>query len=277
MDTEVAVAALGALAHDSRLRVFRMLVRKGPEGVAPGEISEQLGIPGSTLSFHLRHLVHAGLIRPERRGRSLLYTLRAEKLSELLWFLGEDCCQGRTELCAPLTARIDARLQETLRDERRPKVLFLCSRNSARSQMAEAILRHEAPDRVEAVSGGIRPERIDPLTFRVLEEARIPTDGLEAKDLGRFLGKVPIHYAIVVCETAHEQCPRIWPFAQTLLYWPFPDPVAVRGSEEERLESFRAARDAIAARIRAWLRAEFPGLERERRLRAGREGASSRR
>lgn len=275
METNVAAKAFGALANGSRLRVFRLLVRAGPGGAAAGEIAEQLDLRASTLSFHLRHLVHAGLIRPERRGRSLLYALRPEKLNELLWFLGEDCCQGRTELCAPLTGRIDARRQEALKEAARPTVLFLCSRNSARSQMAEAILRHEAGERVDVCSGGIRPDRIHPFTLRVLDEVRLPTDDLVAKDLGQFLGKVPIHYAIVVCEAANEHCPRIAPFAPTLLSWPFPDPIAAEGTEEERLAAFRAVRDAIGGRIRAWLRDEFTALEARRRRHASPERESA--
>ncbi len=265
MESDVAVKALSALANESRLRVFRLLVRAGPGGAAAGEIAEQLDLRASTLSFHLRHLVHAGLIRPERRGRSLLYALRAEKLNELLWFLGEDCCQGRTELCAPLDGRIDARMQEAAGEDARPTILFLCSRNSARSQMAEAILRREARDRVDVASGGISPERVHPLTVRVLDEIGLPTGDLRAKDLGSFLGKVAIHYAIVVCEAANEHCPRICPFAPTVLYWPFPDPVAARGSAAERLEAFRDVRDAIRRRVRTWLRGEFPKLEAKRR------------
>ncbi len=267
--------ALAALASEPRLRVFRLLVRAGPGGAAAGEIAEQLDLRASTLSFHLRHLVHAGLIRPERRGRSLLYALRTERLNELLWFLGEDCCQGRTELCAPLTGRIDGRMQEALQENARPTVLFLCSRNSARSQMAEAILRREASDRVEACSGGIRPDRVHPLTVRALDEIGLPTDRLVAKDLGRFLGKVPIHYAIVVCEAANEHCPRISPFSPTVLYWPFPDPVAAEGTEKERLDAFREVRDAIDGRIRAWLRDEFPALEAKRRRSAVRGHAEA--
>ncbi len=268
MEIDVAVRALAALASESRLRVFRLLVRAGPDGAAPGEIAEQLDLRASTLSFHLGHLVHAGLIRPERRGRSLLYALRVEKLNEILWFLGEDCCQGRTELCAPLTGRIDARRQEALQEAARPTVLFLCSRNSARSQMAEAILRREAPHQVDVCSCGIRPQPVHPLTIRVLDEIGLPTDGLEAKDLGRFLGKVRVHYAIVVCEAANEHCPRISPFAPTFLYWPFADPAAAGGTEEERLDAFRGVRDALRSRICAWLREEFPVLEAKRRREA---------
>jgi len=132
-------------------------------------------------------------------------------------------------------------------------VLFLCSRNSARSQMAEAILVREAGERFEVCSGGLKPAPVHPLTLRVLEEAGYPTEDLQPDDLGAYLGKVPIHHAIVVCEAAQADCPRLPPFALHHDYWPFPDPVAVQGSEAERLRAFRDVRDAIGARIRRWL------------------------
>ena len=259
MESEAAVRALAALAQESRLAVFRLLARVAPEGLAAGELARRVGLPASTLSFHLQHLTHAGLVSSERRGRSLVYSLQADALRELFWFLGEDCCQGRTDLCAPFTERIEDRLRETGASgaSRRPAVLFLCSHNSARSQMAEALLRREAPERFDIYSGGLRPQEIHPLTLRVLEEVGIDTSGLHSKDLGSFLGKVAIHHAVIVCEVAHADCPRLHPFALQQLYWPFPDPVSVEGTEEERLAAFREVRDAIAERIRQWL-AELP-------------------
>jgi arsenate reductase len=253
METSGAIRALGALAQESRLEVFRALAREGPGGLAAGVLAEQLGVPSSTLSFHLEHLVNAGLLRREREGRSLVYSLDVRAVNELLWFLGEDCCQGNVALCAEPTARIQARVDEAATPPNRPRVLFLCSRNSARSQMAEAILRHEAGDRFEVHSCGLRPRAIHPLTLRVLEEAGLDTAPLRSKDLGDFLGKSSIHHAIIVCEAANDQCPKLHPFALNLLYWPFPDPVAVEGTDDEKLEAFRAVRDAIEERIQRWL------------------------
>jgi ArsR family transcriptional regulator, arsenate/arsenite/antimonite-responsive transcriptional repressor / arsenate reductase (thioredoxin) len=253
METKDAVHAFAALAQESRLAVFRALVRASPSGIAAGDLAESLGIPPSTLSFHLQHLTAAGLVRSTRSGRSLAYALREESLRELLWFLGEDCCQGRAALCAAPASRIESMRRDAAAEVARPRVLFVCSRNSARSQMAEAILRAEAADRFEVCSAGIAPHEIDPLTLRVLEEARYDTRALFAKDLARFLGKVPIHYAIVVCEAANNHCPRMVPFALDVLFWPFPDPVAAEGSAAQRLQSFRDVRDEIAERIRSWL------------------------
>ncbi len=273
MEISHAVRALAALAQESRLAVFRALARAGPAGVPAGELAEGLDIPASTLSFHLRHLAAAGLVRAERRSRSLLYSLRSDALNELLWFLGEDCCQGRTALCAGPTARIEQQRRDSVAAAEPPRVLFVCSGNSARSQMAEAILRRDAGDRLLAASAGIAPCDVDPLTREVLKEIEIDPAPLVAKDLGAFLGKVPIHYAIVVCEAANAHCPEMVPFALHTLYWPFPDPVAAPDDAHAGIDAFRAVRDAIAARIERWLE-ERPWELREARAprRAGTGG-----
>lgn len=101
MEPDAAVSALSALAHDSRLRAFRLLVQAGPEGIPAGEIAAQLGVAPPTLSFHLAQLVRAGLIDSRREGRSVLYALRVDGIRELVAFITQDCCQGRPELCAP--------------------------------------------------------------------------------------------------------------------------------------------------------------------------------
>jgi ArsR family transcriptional regulator, arsenate/arsenite/antimonite-responsive transcriptional repressor len=94
MEESDVIRALAALAHGLRLRVFRMLVVAGPTGLTPGAIAEQLDIPNATLSFHLKELMHAGLITQERDGRSLIYRTAFEQMNALLSFLTENCCQG---------------------------------------------------------------------------------------------------------------------------------------------------------------------------------------
>lgn len=106
MKEKQAIQALGALAQQSRLRVFRLLVRLGSGGLAAGQIAEELGIPPATLSFHLKELVRAGLIADRREGRSIVYSLNVAGMRALLGFLSEDCCCGRPELCQP--ARVEA-------------------------------------------------------------------------------------------------------------------------------------------------------------------------
>jgi len=102
MQLPVAVEALSALAHASRLAVFRLLVRAGPEGMAAGDIAREVGALPNTLSSHLTILGHAGLIRSRRDGRSVIYSADYEGMRGLLGFLIEDCCAGRPEICAPL-------------------------------------------------------------------------------------------------------------------------------------------------------------------------------
>lgn len=103
METKDAVKALAGLAQESRLRVFRLLVRTCPDALPAGEIAAELDIPAPTLSFHLAHLVQAGLVESHREGRSIRYCVNAEGVRGLLGFLLEDCCEGRAELCGGAT------------------------------------------------------------------------------------------------------------------------------------------------------------------------------
>ncbi len=99
MEINEAVVALSALAQESRLAVFRMLVKAGEDGFAAGEIAETLSIPPATLSFHLKELAHAGLVTSRKEGRSIIYSMNSKGINCLMGFLIEDCCQGRPELC----------------------------------------------------------------------------------------------------------------------------------------------------------------------------------
>ncbi len=102
MDIIATVKSLGALAQESRLAAFRLLVRRGDEGMAAGEIARTLSIPHNTMSSHLAILVNAGLINSRRESRSIIYSINFSGTRELLSFLMEDCCQGQPELCAPV-------------------------------------------------------------------------------------------------------------------------------------------------------------------------------
>jgi ArsR family transcriptional regulator len=99
MDTASALAALGALAQESRLALFRLLVQIGPAGMAASKIAEQLGIPASSLSFHLKELTHAGLIVPRQEGRFVIYSANFATMNGLVGFLTESCCGGNP--CSP--------------------------------------------------------------------------------------------------------------------------------------------------------------------------------
>jgi len=102
MDVSITLKALGALAQESRLEAFRLLVRSGAEGMAAGEIARALKVPHNTMSSHLSILVNAGLIGSRRESRSIIYSIDFSGTRDLLSFLMEDCCRGRPELCAPV-------------------------------------------------------------------------------------------------------------------------------------------------------------------------------
>lgn len=137
----------------------------------------------------------------------------------------------------------------------KPRVLFVCTHNAARSQMAEALLRKHAGDRFEVASAGFEPTDVHPQTRAVLAEVGIDGSGLHAKGIHEFLAKVAVRHAIIVCAQAEAQCPKIYPFAGETLYWAFDDPAALEGSAELQRAKFRRVRDEIDARIQAWLRA----------------------
>jgi len=103
MDSQTVVAALAALAQESRLSVYRLLVRRGPTGFAAGEISTRLGIPGPTLSFHLKELTQAGLVAARKESRYIYYSASFERMNRLLAYLTENCC-GLGVACAPACA-----------------------------------------------------------------------------------------------------------------------------------------------------------------------------
>ncbi|CAN5234174.1 arsenate reductase ArsC [soil metagenome] len=139
-------------------------------------------------------------------------------------------------------------------DETRHKVLFLCTHNSARSQMAEGMLRRLAGDRFEVHSAGTEATHVRPLAVRAMAEIGVDVSEQESKTLERYLGE-PFEYVITVCDAANEACP-VFAGAKNRLHWSFEDPAQANGTEEERLEVFRKVRDEIRERIERELLSE---------------------
>lgn len=104
MDEGQAQSAFAALAQETRLKIVRLLVRAGPDGMAAGDIAESVEVSASNVSFHLKELEHAGLIEARRDARSIIYSAAYGGLTELIRFLMKDCCAGRPEICAPVLA-----------------------------------------------------------------------------------------------------------------------------------------------------------------------------
>lgn len=109
MESKTALAQLSALAQENRLALFRLLIKAGPDGLPAGEIAAAMGVPPNTLSAQLTLLSNAGLIEGTRHGRSIIYTAQYDAISGLIVFLMEDCCQGRTEICAPVLEAAQSR------------------------------------------------------------------------------------------------------------------------------------------------------------------------
>jgi arsenate reductase len=139
--------------------------------------------------------------------------------------------------------------------EKKKNVLFLCTGNSARSQMAEGLLRHIAGDRFEVMSAGLEPkEKVHPLALEVMRELGIDIADQKPKTVDVYLGRVPVHFLIVVCNRAQATCPRIWPGLMdgNRYYWPLDDPAALQGRVDEQLALFRDVRDELQEKLREW-------------------------
>lgn len=136
----------------------------------------------------------------------------------------------------------------------KPRVLFLCTGNSARSQMAEAFLRKVASHAFDAYSAGLEPKGIHPLTVKVMEEAGIDLSQHRSKPLGEYMGRLMFGYLITVCGHADANCPAVFPGVGQRLHWEFDDPAAFDGTDEEKLMRFRQVRDLIRDRVLEWLK-----------------------
>ena len=133
----------------------------------------------------------------------------------------------------------------------KPRILILCTGNSARSQMAEGLLRHEGGERFEVFSAGTRPSHVRPEAIAVMAEIGLDISGHRSKSVDEFVGQ-NLDFVITVCGNAKETCP-VFPGAVQRLHWPFEDPAAVEGSEEVRKAAFRRIRDRIHGRIMVFL------------------------
>ncbi len=141
--------------------------------------------------------------------------------------------------------------------DRKPKVIFLCTGNSARSQMAEAFLRKYGGDRFEAHSAGLEPGVINPFTIRVMDEIGISLEGQRSKSVNEYLGKVHFSYLFTVCRHAEEKCPRVFLTQGKHDHWDFEDPAAFEGTDEEKMTKFRETRDLMEKRVQDWLASDL--------------------
>lgn len=135
----------------------------------------------------------------------------------------------------------------------KPAVLFLCTGNSARSQMGEGLLRHEAGDYFDVHSAGTTPKSVNPFAVQVMNEIGIDISQQRSKSVTEYLGKIQLSYLIIVCRDADQDCPSTWPGMMKRLFWPFEDPALAKGTDANKAQFFRIIRDDIHEKIKHWL------------------------
>ena len=266
MEPRRDTAALTALGHDGRLAVFRLLARRAPDWVPAGELASALGFKQNTLSVYVAILTRAGLLRQRREGRSILYSIDFGRTGALVDFLVTDCCRGRPELCEPLAAHALRRLEEGTRMSNRVfNVLFICTGNSARSIMAEAILSREGAGRFRAFSAGTRPRPEPNLhALAVLRHLGHDVQNLRSKSLDAFQGPdaPKMDFVFTVCDqAANEECP-VWPGHPISAHWGMPDPVKVQGGDAEKSLAFMEAYRTLRHRLSAFVALPVASLDR---------------
>lgn len=242
-------AFLKLLAHELRWKILALLARSDYCGL---EIVERLHQPQNLVSYHLRLLAAHQLVTERRStadGRDIYYRLNLE-------LLGERYAAAALALHPALASRdrqASASLEALPPHLQHPmRVLFLCTENSARSQIAEGILRHLAGKRIDVCSAGSQPSRVHPYATRVLAQMGIESSQQTAKHLDMFQGQ-SFDVVITVCDRMKECCPT-WPSDPEQIHWSLPDPVALAGvSEEERYAAFEEIGRQLMVRVRHFL------------------------
>jgi ArsR family transcriptional regulator, arsenate/arsenite/antimonite-responsive transcriptional repressor / arsenate reductase (thioredoxin) len=238
-------------ADETRLTLLRLLMRSD---LRVGEIVERLELPLNLVSYHLKQLRSLGLMRDRRSSsdaRDIYYSLDLERLHALYLAAGDALHPGIT--CG------DDRSPNVQYLDRPLRVLFLCTHNSARSQLAEGILRFLGGDKVEAYSAGSYPTQVHPETLDLLWEWGIDTSELRSKPLSRFLDQT-FDYILTVCDRVREECP-LFPGDPIQMHWSIPDPLAIE-DWEERHKAFCAIRQELRTRIQYLLLVPEPATHR---------------
>lgn len=266
METRLAAQTLAALAQETRLDLIRLLLAEGASGLPAGEIAVRLGVAPSTLSFHLNALERVDLVLGTRQGRSIVYAVRIAGMRALLAFLSEACCAGRPELCGDLARLLPADEEE----DDAPvapafNVLFVCTANSARSIMAEAVLNRLGRGRFRAWSAGSRPAsapRTDVLERLAVLGHDVSTLASKSWDAFTGLAAPRMDFVIALCDTLEGQaCPDFGDRAITGA-WPLPDPAKFTGNAAERATLLNELYASLRRRIEIFISLPFATLDR---------------
>ncbi len=254
---------LATLSHPQRMGVFRLLMRRCPDDVPAGEIADALGLKASTASVYLSALTQAGLISQRREGTRLYYSVSLEAAREVVSGLFFDCCSGRADLCPPEFSDFLSHINAVKGDKY--NVLFMCTGNSARSIMAETILRDTVGDRFRAYSAGTDPRSVlNPVAVELLTSKGHDVSHLRSKNIEEFQrADAPrMDFVFTVCDrAANEDCPT-WPGHPVSGHWGVPDPARVEGPDAEKMCAFQQTYGALHNRIMAFSALSFEALDR---------------
>lgn len=262
-----AIEGFGSLAQPTRLATIRHLLAVHPESLTAGEIARRCGVPHNTMSTHLGILQRAGLIAVEKTGRAMNYRADVAGFRALMQYLARDCCGGRPELCGDAFNLPSPTIQPDLESHMTPafNVLFLCTKNSARSIIAEALMEKVGGGRFRAYSAGSDPaaaplpEVIDRLTSLGHDVSR-----LRSKSWNEFRGPdAPrMDFIIALCDAPNGQfCPDFDGHYVTAA-WPLPDPAEFNGSAVERTTLLNELYAMIRRRLEIFVSLPFDSLDR---------------
>jgi ArsR family transcriptional regulator, arsenate/arsenite/antimonite-responsive transcriptional repressor / arsenate reductase (thioredoxin) len=264
---ESAIEGFGSLAQPTRLAAVRHLLSVHPESLSAGEIARRCDVPHNTMSTHLGILSRAGLIAVEKDGRSMNYRADVTGFQALLAFLSKDCCNGRPELCGDAFDLPSKVIAEPAEKFMKPafNVLFLCTQNSARSIIAEALLEKIGKGRFRAYSAGSEPAREPvPEVIDRLKALGHDVSHLRSKSWDEFKGPdAPrMDFIIALCDSPHGQfCPDLGSQFVTGA-WPLPDPAQFTGSPIERTTLLNELYAMVRRRIEIFTSLPFNSLDR---------------
>jgi arsenate reductase len=254
---------LASLGHGQRLAVFRLLMRRYPDAVPAGELAAALGLKPSTLSAYVSTLMQAGLITQQRAGTSLKYAIDMAALRQTFDYLLNDCCRGRPDLCLSSVPHPEHGAHPM--KDRKHRVLFLCTGNSARSIFAETLLRSLAGERFEAHSAGTNPRpEVNPIALQVLRGKGHDISTLRAKTVDEFRDPdaAAFDFVFTVCDqAANEDCP-VWHGQPVSAHWGMPDPAKAEGTDAQKSLAFQETYGALKTRIAAFAALPIESLDR---------------
>lgn len=251
------LAFFRALADETRLQIVRLLALSD---LRVGELVDQVRVPQNALSYHLKHLRAVGLLRDRRSnedGRDVYYSVDLERLQVLYAASGNDLHPG----IVPRSDRTTdpPRLAQPLR------MLYLCTHNRARSQLAEGITRYLAGEQVEVYSAGSTPTEVHPLTIEMLHEMGIDTNELRSKSMQEFVDQ-DFDYIITTCDRVRGDCP-VFPGDPRQIHWSFADPSA-QANEAAQRQAFQTVKREMLTRIRYLLSLPHPVTGERLKLRS---------